>query len=263
MSPFLSRPPRKRFWLILALAVGVFAFGRSQYEVPVLMYHRVELSDGLSSTTVSPRVFESQMEFLKIHGYRVLPLKELARRLKAGERLPVKTVAITFDDGTLDTIENAFPVLKKMGFPATVFMITDNIGKEGWLSEDDLRILDENGVSVGSHTVHHAFLPDHDRAVDEAEIRDSKKRLEEVLGHPVTLFSYPAGGFTPAIRQLVRDAGYEAAVTTNHGRQRHDAFALHRVKVPEAGGNLFNFWLKASGFAMAGHRRAQAVSSWD
>jgi len=237
------------------LVLLALVFQRNFYEVPVLMYHRVDVSDRESGVYVRPENFEKQMEFLKVHRYHVMPLETLIQDLKARRRNPPKSVVITFDDGTLDNIKNAFPVLKTMGFPATVFMITENIGRPGWLSEEDLKILDEGGVSIGSHTLNHAYLPELPVSRVQEEIAGSKKRLEGILGHEVTLFSYPAGGVTPQIREFVEKAGYAGAVTTNYGKERHDPYSLHRVKVGDSSGNLFNFLAKTSGFYSLGKKR--------
>ena len=237
----------------LFIAAGTFAKS-AFYETPVLMYHLVDEPVKASSVYVRPDSFERQMEFLRLHRYRVVPLEKLVEDIKAGRKIPPKTVSITFDDGTIDNFTHAFPVLRKMGFPATIFMITANIDRPGWLSEEDLKILDDAGVTIGSHTVHHAFLPELSSEEVRRELTESKKRLEDVLGHEVRLFSYPAGGVTPAIKQAVKDAGYVGAVTTNYGKTRHDPYALHRVKVSDSSRNLFRFWTKVSGFARAGKK---------
>ena len=249
------------FLLILAVLAAAPVMSRPFYEPAILMYHRVGYPENNSGLFVTPAVFERQMEFLKAHNYRVLPLAELVREIKSGEKVTMNTVVITFDDGYLDNFRNAFPVLKKMDFPATIFMITGNIGGDKWLSEEDLRILDGSGVAIGSHTVNHAFLPALPEAQVQNEISESKKRLEEILGHPVTLFSYPAGGTNPKIAGLVRAQGYEGAVTTNYGNQSYDPYALHRVKAGEAQGNLFNFWIKTSGFYHLGKKHVKAAAS--
>lgn len=249
---------RGLYFLALGLvAVLCVLFYKSNYEVPILMYHHVDVVPKGSSVHVSPEAFERQMEFLKIHSYRVIPLADLVEKLKKRSNIPAKTVVITFDDGNLNNFKNAFPILKKMDFPATIFMITDNIGKEGWLSEEDLRILDESGISIGSHTAHHAYLPDLDEEMIDAELVQSKARLEDLLGHPVTLFSYPAGGATQDIADHVKATGYAGAVTTNYGKGRRDAYRLHRIKIKDAGGNLFGFWLKVSGLYHLGKKRIE------
>ena len=250
-----GKPNRKIvLWAALAaLLAAIFLSHRYLYEAPVLMYHHV--GSGSDSTFVTSESFERQMEFLKVHHYRVIGLAQLIHEIREGKSIPGKTVCITFDDGNLDNFRDAFPVLKKMGFPATIFMITANIGRSEWLSEEDLRILDESGIAIGSHTVHHAFLPKLYAEEIQAELTGSKIALETALGHEVTLLSYPAGGLTPAIKDWVREAGYEGAVTTNYGREKHDIYSLHRIKVGESSGNLFNFWLKVSGYYQLGKKR--------
>ncbi len=248
-------------WTALAAFAVLFVlyFQKTCYEVPILMYHHVDDAPSPSSVYVSPENFERQMEFLKLHHYRVMALAEVVRRVKAGESFPKKTVAITFDDGYADNLVHAFPVLKKMGFPATVFMISANVGREGWLSEEDLRIMDGSAVTIGSHTANHAFLPEISADDARAELADSKTTLEAILGHAVTMFSYPAGGTTRALQELVEKAGYDGAVTTNYGDERHNPYALHRIKVGDA--NLFNFWYKTSGYAWLGKKRVEARPS--
>lgn len=246
--------PRGIFLAAAAAALLAFAANAS-YEVPVLMYHRIDSPvDG--STVVTPENFERQMEFLRVHRYNVMPLAELADRLREGRPIPPKTVVLTFDDGTIDNFTNAFPVLKKLGFPATVFMITENIDREGWLAAEDLRILDQSGVTIGSHTATHAFLPKTDPARIETELDESRRKIEKILGHSVELFSYPAGGVTRTARSMVQRSGFDAAVTTNYGRVRHDPLALHRIKISDARGDLFSFWAKTSGFYHVGKKRA-------
>ena len=248
----------KKFFAALTAAAVIFAlstFAKDRYyEAPVLMYHLIEVPAKESSVYVHPDSFERQMEYLKLHRYHVVPLDEIFNDIKNGRSIPFKTVAITFDDGTLDNFKNAFPVLRKMDYPATIFMITANLGRPDWLGEEDLKILDEAGISIGSHTVNHAFLPPLPMDQVRTELTESKKRLEELLGHEVTLFSYPAGGVTPEIEQAVKDAGYFGAVTTNYGKNRHDPYAVHRVKISDSSQNLFRFWLKVSGFARAGKK---------
>jgi peptidoglycan/xylan/chitin deacetylase (PgdA/CDA1 family) len=166
---------------------------------------------------------------------------------------------VTFDDGNLDNFTNAFPILKKMNFPATIFMITQNIGKEGWLGAEDLRVLESSGVSIGSHTAHHAFLPDLKEEEIVSELRQSRNELEKILGHPVFLFSYPGGGVTTKAKELVAREGYHGAVTTNYGRLHRDLYALKRIKITERDGNLFSFWAKLSGLYSLGRRRVDII----
>ncbi len=242
--------------LVLVVIWGSFQVIRPAFfETPILMYHLVDYAHpNSSSPTVTPETFEAQMQFLKVHRYHVRPLAQVIAELKAGKKIKPRTVCITFDDGTEDNFKHAFPILKKLNLPATIFMITGNIGKPGWLSEKQLKILDESGVSIGSHTVTHAYLPQLSEDAIKRELTDSKVELERILGHPVTLFSYPAGGTTPEVRAMVQSAGYEGAVTTNYGRVVHDFYGLHRIKVSESN-NLFNIGVKVSGLYHLGKKR--------
>ncbi len=146
-----------------------------------------------------------------------------------------------------------------MNFPATIFMITENIGKEGWLGAEDLRVLESSGVSIGSHTAHPAFFPDLKKEAIVLELRQSRNELEKILGHPVFLFSYPAGGVTKEAEELAAREGYHGAVTTNYGKQRLDLYALKRIKITERDGNLFSFWAKLSGLYSLGRRRVDII----
>ena len=248
---------KRRVGIVVILILSFFLFCRANAEVPVLMYHHVGHLDDATSVNVSTKTFERQMEFLKIHRYHVISLFEFLQLIRSGQPIPAKTVVITFDYGNLDNFQNAFPILKEMNFPATIFMITRNINGEDSLSEEDLRILDESGVSIGSHTVNHAFLPNLGAKETAFELAESKKRLEKVLGHPVVLLSYPAGGFTKQAKEMAARAGYEGAVTTNYGKKIHDPFAVHRVKITEDKGKLFAFWIKTSGWYHLGKKRIE------
>lgn len=107
------------------------------------------------------------------------------------------------------------------------------------LTWDELRQLQALGMTIGAHTVTHANLPSAGLTTARAEIEESRRRLEQEIGRPVTMFSYPNGGaeryFTPEIQQLVKTAGYEAATTSRNGfaTRASDPYALERVKVTE------------------------------
>ncbi|PIU40709.1 MAG: hypothetical protein COT00_00290 [Candidatus Omnitrophica bacterium CG07_land_8_20_14_0_80_50_8] len=238
----------------LFLALCLFLFVNANLTVPVLMYHHVGAVSDRSSTNVSVETFERQMEYLKVHRMRVMSLEDFLGHIRLGQGLSWNTVVITFDDGNLDNLTNALPILKRMGFPATIFMITGNIGKDGWLSAEDLRVLDASGIAIGSHTANHVFLPKLKKAEAVLELRQSRNVLEKILGHPVFLFSYPAGGVTEALEALVAREGYHGAVTTNYGCSRNDLYALRRLKITERDGNLFSFFAKVSGLYSLGRR---------
>lgn len=220
---------------------------------PILSYHRVDPVLGTDTPTVSPAVFEQQMGILR-RFWRPIPLADLMLWLEAREALPARAVVVTFDDGTEDSFTRAFPILEKFQIPATVFMIAGNVGKPGSLSADQIGTMAQGGVTFGSHTVRHAYLPSV--PIDEArqELQDSK-RLLELLGLQIDFLSYPAGGFTAEIAGIARAAGYRAAFTTNRGERRLpvDRWAIRRVTM-HAQRSFLGMWLKSSGYYEINHR---------
>ena len=218
------------------------------HTVPVLAYHRVGPVTADHVPTVSTGAFERQMAFLARGRYRVVSFDEMVEALRVGRQLPRRSVVVTFDDGYLGTLTEAAPVLRRFGFCATVFVATSEVGTEGFLSWDQLRTLSSDGFTVGSHTLHHTFLPSISLVHARTEVVESKRILEEELKRPIRFFSYPVGGFTSQVAQAVQESGYTAACTTNRGlsKKTMDLFAIRRIKMTERDSPL-SMWMKLSG----------------
>ena len=160
--------------------------------VPILCYHRFG-SDGDSPLCVPTDVFERQLNYLKTNGYRVISPEEILEYLSYRRQLPKKSVMITIDDGYRSVYNVAFPLLKKYGFQATLFVYTNYVGVSGKaITWDQLRELKANGWTIGSHTVAHSDLTKiADDETDKAylarlkhEIFDSKKIIDNAqTGH--------------------------------------------------------------------------------
>jgi len=211
----------------------------------ILTYHHVAVPESPHNAHlyVSPGDFERQIEFLNNRGFQVVPLDRVREALLNRESLPERTVAISFDDGFEDNYTNAFPILKKYGFPATVFSVAGSIppegepGKDGeggrYLSAKQLRELSREGVAIGSHAVHHkrlATLP-----MEEAleEITGSKRILEEICEREIRWFSYPFGSYSRQLADRVREAGYWGAVSVIRDNRLRESqlYWLPRVMV--------------------------------
>lgn len=221
----------------------------------VLMYH--SLGEARSEEELryccSPKLFARQMQWLRASGYRVLPLRSVVRGVTGLEPLPPQAVAITFDDGFADFREHAVPILTRNGFPATVFVVSGYIGHTNeWmqargfparplLSAPALRELSAHGIEVGSHTRTHPRLDELVNNEVEAELRDSRKALEDILGSPVRYFAYPYGRFNDAVRKAVSET-YEAACSTRSGfnRRGDDHYAIRRLEI-RGGDSLWTF----------------------
>lgn len=239
------------FLIIAGLAVFNFPFER-HYVAPILMYHKIDKEESLKNKlAVSPETFERQMNFLSRNKYNVISLRQFVDLVKAKKMIPKNTVVVTFDDGYENNYREAFPILKKYNIPATIFIITDFIGKPGYMSRAQLKELSDSGViSIASHTVHHPVLTKIGLEQVKKEVKESKAMLEELVAKPVELFSYPLGAFDKDVRQEVIRAGYLGAVATNPGKNypSNDVYVLKRMRIAENAANMFIFWVQISGY---------------
>jgi len=184
--------------------------------VPVLYYHSVMLEEG-NEVRMPPDQFEGQMAYLREKGYESVSLDQLSQALNKGGILPPKPFVITFDDGYEDNYTTAFPIVKKYGFTAAVFMVSSYIGGEGFMSWPQLRELLANGWEIEGHTVNHPYLSHSNKTVVFNELLSSKETLEKGLGKPVKFFAYPYGDLNADVAQAVKDSGYVMAFTTERG----------------------------------------------
>ena len=224
--------------VILGLAVSAVGFYYlwlyPRYTVPILTYHNIGyVNDRLF---VSPEHFESQMHYLKENRYHVISLAELVEGIQKGREFPHNTVVITFDDGYQGNYTYAYPILKKYGFPAIIFLISSAVEtNEIFLTWGEIQEMRKSNISFGGHTKTHPFLSlIKNKDVLWEEIYGSKKTIEEHIGAPIDFFAYPHGDFTEEAKLLVNKAGYQAACTTNRGfdiLNQKDLYELKRVSV--------------------------------
>ena len=220
------------------------------YHIPILGYHRIGSFRDDHVPTVSAQAFERQLMFLKRRHCRVLSLDGLVNYLDHAQRIPRNSVVITFDDGYEETGTIAWPILKRFGFPATVFVTPSEVGQAGFATWAQVAGMAQDGVTIGSHTMNHSYLPLVDDTCLYEELVASKREIETHIGREVRFISYPVGGFTPQVQALAKQAGYLGACTTNRGSSRRtmDRYALRRIKVTERDANPFLFWAKVCGY---------------
>lgn len=236
---------------LLIAAIGFFIWVSDKHVVPILVYHHIDGKAELDLTTVSPKSFDQQMAYIKKNGFEVITFDELVSAIKEGRKVSPKSVVITFDDGNEDNFTQAFPILKKYGFSAMFFLPSDLIGKKGFMTWDQVRVMVQAGMEIGSHTQTHIYLPTYpslDRVIEE--IRGSKKTLEKELGIEIEYFCYPSGGFSEAIKNLLKQEGYKGACTTNRGLDRYnkDVYELKRIRMKDNNTSNFDMWAKLSGY---------------
>lgn len=231
-------------------------------SLAILMYHSVPRGvDNAPHPYLDLRVpsesFSRQMQYLHDKWYNVIGLDEYISIRANGGALPPKTVAITFDDGYRDNYTNAWPVLKKFGFAATIFLAVDyidkniradylskNVGIEKdvpFLSWSEIKEMGKEGITFGSHTLSHPRLHQQSEEVLQSEIAESKEMIENNTGEKVSSFCFPyafPGGkksahFRRISRQCLVNNGYKLGVTTTIGRNTTDTdiFFLRRIPV--------------------------------
>jgi len=246
----------KKFVIVLAvlfiiLTAFYFLWLSPRYAVPILMYHRFGYNE--STLFVHPETFEQQMEYLEDRNYNVISLDELVEGIKSGRKFAHNSVVITIDDGYKDNYTYAYPVLKKYGFPATIFLISNRIGNDrDFMSWDEVREMSRYNIFFGGHTKSHTYLPSvEEKGALQDEIKGCKEFIEDKIGLTIDYFCYPTGGFTKHIKKIVKQAGYKGACTTNRGfaKLNRDVYELKRIKVTNSDTNKpFSFWAKLSGY---------------
>jgi peptidoglycan/xylan/chitin deacetylase (PgdA/CDA1 family) len=232
--------------------------------IPILVYHQIDAAPPkgapFRSLYVSPAAFARQMRLLSLLGYQGVSMSGLMPYLR-GEKQG-KVVGITFDDGFLNNLTYALPVLQRHGFSSTCYCVSERLGQTNeWdaaqgvapaplMTPGHLRQWVAGGQEVGAHTRHHVNLTACDDSVALEEISLSKKELSTLAGKAVEHFCYPYGGLTPTHVEMVRSSAYASATTTVRGRVQAglDLMQLPRVPVVRST-TLPVFWLKlATGY---------------
>ena len=228
--------------------------------VSILMYHQVGRFAPMSShrsTYCHYRRFRLQMLTLKVLGIKVLDMEDVLQFVRVEASLKGPSVCLTFDDGYENFFEYAYPVLKRHGLPATVYILAGYIGLNAlWFKKDGrntpplmsrtriAELLQEGLVSFGSHGVGHKRLGEIPLEDAKYEIEASKAALEEMFGVEFRHFCYPYGSYSRAVRGLVEDAGYVSAVSCARGTTYPgaDPFQLPRKAISYGDSVLGFLW---------------------
>jgi len=177
--------------------------------IPILTYHIVTRRENDYGYSVSEREFTEHLEFLSRNGFRTVSISEYFAFLSnTGRNVPLKSVLITFDDGHESDFQLALAILKRFSFTATCFVTTDWIGKPGYMSADQLKLMEEEGMSIESHCKTHSFLSSLDPGQASLELHASKATLERILGKTVNFVSFPGGRYNKMVIERALQAGY-------------------------------------------------------
>jgi glycosyltransferase involved in cell wall biosynthesis/peptidoglycan/xylan/chitin deacetylase (PgdA/CDA1 family) len=230
---------------------------------PILMYHAIaKPGEHVSRFVISAKQFARQMAWLKRLNYHVLTFEEYLRYRHQQLLPPVRSVIITIDDGYAEIGALIVPILHHYGFSATIFLVSDKIGKvNDWtennalkgrklLSWKEIKEIAGENIQFGSHTRTHVTLTEIDAEQAQEEIAGSKADLEHELQTPITTFAYPYGELNATVQDLVGQAGYLGGCGVKAGLNspKTPLTALNRIEI-EGGFSLprFLFLLRFGG----------------
>lgn len=200
---------------------------RPAVYVPIFMYH--EVGEGPNNLYLAEKNFYAQMKYLYDNGFQTITMAR-AREMLANKEDMTKKVVLTFDDGYKSFYNTVWPVLKEFNQTATLYVISDLVGNDRYVSWEQVKILADNGIEIGGHTKTHPLLARINPDLLDEEISGGKKEIEAYIERPITSFCYPTGSYNRQVIAKVKEAGYETATTMEPGKasSKHDPFLLPR-----------------------------------
>lgn len=207
-------------------------------QVPILCYHQLRDFKPTDSKTardyiVPVSAFSEQLKLLADSGYNSVLPDQLYDHLLYGKSLPEKPVMITFDDTRLEHFTVATKELDKYGFKGVFFIMTVSLNRPGYMSQEQVKQLAEEGHVVGLHTWNHKNVKTY---VDEdwkTQIEKPKNNLEQIIQKPVDYFAYPFGLWNEAALVKIKEHGFKSAFQLSARRdENHPLLNIRRIIVP-------------------------------
>lgn len=222
--------------LVLALVLITYLIiTPAEPGVIILEYHTVldNPQDDGKKYNVTLNEFREQLSYLKENGYETISMRDFVLAKKGKLTLPEKPIILTFDDGYQNNYDNMLPILEEFSMKATVYVVTNDIGKEGYLTYDELFDMQKRGVELGSHTANHLPLTTLSAEKQESEIKLSKLMLEWKGLDTIYTFSYPNGAYDENLPKILEENEYLTAVTGEAGINTFNTnpYLLHRTHV--------------------------------
>ena len=202
---------------------------------PILEYHMITENPKPSSEVynVTPEEFAAQLDYLQQNGYTTITLEDFIRAKNGKFTLPDKPIVLTFDDGYDNNYTEMLPILEAHGMKAVVYVITNELGREGYLTFEQVQDMQNRGIEIGSHTADHISLVLLDEEFLINQVRYSKIFLEWSGLKPIASFSYPNGEYNSDLAKLLQRENYLTAVTGDVGLNNLDSdpYTLKRVHI--------------------------------
>lgn len=188
-------------------------------EVVCFVYHRFG-DDRYPSTNISLSDFEAHLKYLQSEGFQVLTFADAIDYLQS-DSPPQKTAVLTIDDGYESFFENGLPLLKKYSFPASLYVNTETVGGNSYMSWEQLKKAANAGVEIGNHTHSHAYFlnqPESERYTNfKEELQLTQKLIKEKIGKEPQTFAFPYGELDAKMLSIVKETGFKGAAAQNSG----------------------------------------------
>ena len=225
----------QKFFFIVGIFIGFISCLPKPEGFPILEYHKVtsnpESFDEIYN--VPPAEFSAQLDYLQENGYTTITLNDYIRAKRYGKKLPEKPIVLTFDDGYENNYSEMLPILEAHNMTAVVYVITNYLGKPGYLTFEQVKEMQQRGIEIGSHSADHLPLPTLNENFLDNQIRQSKILLEWSGLEPLGSFSYPNGIYNQEIIEMLKAENYLTAVTGEVGLNTFetDPYKLRRVHI--------------------------------
>ncbi|WP_373070065.1 polysaccharide deacetylase family protein [Sulfurimonas sp.] len=229
----------------------------------VFIYHRFGESK-YPSTNIRMEQFKEHLEYLKKNNFNVWPLSQIIKHIQEKKDIPPKTVAITMDDAYKSVYTKAYPLLREMNYPFTVFVHTSAISKasNSYMDWEDMKEMLKDGAEFSSHSYTHDYiLPLKNETKNEwqkrikNELTNAQKELQKELGEDTNtdpkMIAYPYGEYTQESAKYIRSLGYVGIAQTSGAISfESDLKAIPRFPMSEIFGEIKSFALKANTLAL-------------
>lgn len=255
---------RMPFYISWLAGAILYIFTPAVFAAALLQYHHVD-DKTPPSTSISPELFETHLEYIEENGFEVWSLPDVVEHLRASKPLPDKVVSITFDDAYRSIYDTAYPMLRARQWPFTIFVATEPVEQKlkSFISWTELKEMSENGATIANHTHSHAHLVRQLAQETEAawlkrvreEITRPERLIKQHLEKAEKLFAYPYGEYTSEVQTLLQELGYYA-----FGQQSGAAgldmnmTALPRFPMTNIFGSMKQFETKVASLPMAARK---------
>lgn len=218
---------------------------KAEKKVPILLYHHItneKFSLEQAISLITPEDFRLHMTAIKIN-YNPISLRQYCEYVMCDDgsvNIPENPIVVTFDDGYSSNYELAYPILKELEIPATIFVVTDTVGEQAGggvvnyshFTWEQAREMENSGlIDIQSHTAGHVRMTSKDKGEQIRQLRKSKYEIEKNLGRPCDMIAYPYGDYTPEIKEMARNAGYTVQLLVDDKNTMED----YMVNLPSEG----------------------------